>query len=79
LSVSVPFTYTNRTGKTVYAARCYGEAPSPVFEKLIDGDWASGGSVDVSRCLGDPIVIKPGETYTHGDLRVLWDDAGAGR
>lgn len=62
LRAEIPFTYTNRTGNTVFVVNCQGYAP-PVLEKLVDGEWQLAWAAVTMSCLSPPIVIEPGETY----------------
>lgn len=63
LEVLIPFTYTNRTGDTVFVVNCNGNAP-PSLEKHESGDWVPAWGAVVDLCLSPPIVIAPGEAYT---------------
>lgn len=62
--VEIPFSYTNRTGETVYVINCRGIAP-PTLEKWEDGAWIRAWSPAVPLCLSPPIEIAPGQTYTN--------------
>src|SRR5690606_5694753 len=62
LRAEIPFTYTNRTGKTVFVVNCQGYAP-PVLERLVGGEWRPAWAAVTMSCLSPPIVIEPGETY----------------
>ncbi len=69
VEVEIPFTYTNRTGRTVYVVNCNGIAP-PGLQKRVDGEWMRAWSAAVPLCLSPPIVIGAGRTYTD-TLRVF--------
>jgi hypothetical protein len=69
VSVAIPFTYRNETGRTVYVVNCQRIAP-PALEKYIDGEWVRAWTAVVPLCLSPPIVIRPGATYAD-TLRVF--------
>ena len=60
LRAEIPFTYTNRTGKTVFVELPGTPAGS---RKLVDGEWQLAWAAVTMSCLSPPIVIEPGETY----------------
>lgn len=62
LEVSIPFTYTNGTGKTVYVANCNRVVP-PALDKQVGGQWVRALSMPVPLCLSPPIVVQPGQLY----------------
>lgn len=75
LSVAIPFTYRNETGRTVYVVNCKRQVP-PSLEKYVGGEWVHAWSPVVLDCLGPPIVIEPGATYADS-LRVMaWKQGG---
>lgn len=69
LTVEIPFTYHNTTGKTVYLVNCNGAVP-PSLEKWQDGEWVAGWNPVVLLCLSPPIQVPPNGVY-EDTLRVL--------
>jgi hypothetical protein len=69
LAVTIPATFTNRTGAAVYLLNCNGGFDK-TLERWNGSVWVTaweGGSGD---CLSDPIVIGPGESLSR-QLHVL--------
>ncbi len=72
MEVAIPFTYTNRGGRTIYVANCNRIAP-PHLEKKVGDRWVFAWAAAVPECLSEPILIADGETHTdtllvfHGD------------
>lgn len=62
LEVEIPFTFENRTGRTVYVVNCH-EHTTRLLEKRVDGEWVHAWAGAVPLCLSSPIVIAPEATY----------------
>ena len=62
LEVSIPFTYTNRTGRRTHVLNCNRIAP-PHLEKWVDGVWVFAWGMATPDCVSVPIPIPDGETY----------------
>lgn len=69
LRVEIPFTYHNRTGKTVYLVNCHGDVP-PSLQKWQEGEWVTAWSPVVLLCLSPPIQVAPDAVY-EDTLRVF--------
>ncbi len=56
------FTFTNRTGATVYVVNCLGMTGMGL-QKLIDGGWRTVWTPILLQCETPPITVSPGETW----------------
>lgn len=63
LVVDIPYTYTNPTDGPVYVTSCQVPTP-PVLEKRVGDEWVTAWAPAVLLCLGPPLVIGAGETYS---------------
>lgn len=63
-TVSIPFVYTNKTGRKVYLPTCNGAHP-PVLEKWVQGAWIEAYASVALMCQGPPKVVAPGDEYCH--------------
>lgn len=68
LTVTIPFTYTNTTGQTVYINRCQVPDP-PSLQKELNGTWRTIYAPPRLLCLGPPVVVEAGSRY-EGELDV---------
>lgn len=73
--LSIGFTFTNPTARRAYVPTCRTPHP-PGLEKWQNGAWVRAYSPVVLQCLGPPLIIEPGATYT-GTLEVNAGRAGA--
>ena len=62
--LTIHLAYTNPTAGPVYIPTCREPGP-PVLQKWVDGKWVTAYSPVVSLCLGPPVVIAAGETYSY--------------
>jgi hypothetical protein len=62
LEVSIPFTYTNRTGTQIHVINCNQIAP-PHLEKRVADDWVFAWGIVIPPCISPPIPIPVGATY----------------
>ena len=62
--LSIGVRYVNRTGGRVYLETCHTPHP-PVLEKRVGSEWVVAYRPAVLRCLGQPVVIRAGETYDY--------------
>jgi hypothetical protein len=63
--INVVATYTNRTGRTVYPARCGFEPPRFHLEKQVGGEWVRAyRQVCMLPLLKEPVEVPPGAVYT---------------
>lgn len=69
LGVEIPFSYHNRTGKTVYLVNCRGAVP-PSLQRWQEGAWETVWSAVRLLCLSPPIEIAPDAVY-EDTLRVF--------
>jgi hypothetical protein len=60
--VVIPYTYTNRTGDTVYLTNCNGDV-SPSLQRRVGGAWEGWWYPVMNECLSPPVVIAPGAVY----------------
>jgi hypothetical protein len=58
----IPYTYTNRTGDSVYLTNCNGDV-SPSLQRRVDGKWTGWWYPVMNECLSPPVVIAPGAVY----------------
>ena len=58
----IPYSFTNRTGSTVYVPNCLG-AFDVSLETLEAGGWVYVWSGAIPACRSPPIVIEPDEVY----------------
>jgi hypothetical protein len=61
--------FENRTEAPIYLARCYPDAPNPIYNVALDngrGIYESVGYRTVQGCVGhdNHIIVQPGETRT---------------
>jgi hypothetical protein len=68
LSVSIPYTFTNRTGGSVYLGNCRGSFALHL-ERAVGDVWQTAWSPILAACLSPPIVIAADEVWT-GTLHV---------
>lgn len=66
LAVAIDFTYTNHTGGPVYLTGCRGPNP-PTLEKRVGSTWVTAYSPIVDLCLGPPVEIASGASYSYHD------------
>ncbi|MBC8145727.1 MAG: hypothetical protein H7X80_09075, partial [bacterium] len=59
----IPYTYTNRSGDSVYLVNCNGDV-SPSMEQFIEGQWKKVWQPATNGCLSRPVVIAPGASYS---------------
>ena len=72
---TIPFTYRNETGDSVFLANCRGDV-RPGLEVLRDGKWYEAWAPYTDPCTSSPVVIPPGGGY--GDtLRVFGAPPGS--
>lgn len=69
LSVDIPYTYTNRTGRRVYVVNCNGSFGIRLIREQ-DGAWITAWAPVLNLCLSPPIVIEPNATFT--DTLFAW-------
>jgi hypothetical protein len=62
--LTIPFTYRNETGRTVYLPTCRGVQP-PRLEKLVGDRWIVAYAPIVSFCQGVPFAIEPGASFDY--------------
>lgn len=62
IEVSIPYSYTNRTGSKVLLANCHGDV-SPSLEMKRGEDWVTAWTPIHLLCLSPPIQIKQGAEY----------------
>lgn len=63
--IPIVATYTNRTGRTVYPARCGFEPPRFHLEKQVGGEWVRAyRQVCMLPLLKEPVEVPPGAVYT---------------
>ena len=60
--VQIPYSFTNRTGSTVYIPNCNGGF-SLSLQMQEAGEWVHAWSPVILLCLSPPIVIEPDEVY----------------
>jgi hypothetical protein len=63
IEVEIDYTFSNETGHTVYLPNCQGS----YFYRLerLEGDtWITAWDPPQYLCLGEPIMIAPGETFS---------------
>lgn len=61
----IPFTYQNRTGRTVYPARCGEHPPNFILEKWVEGRWIRAYEpVCALILIPEPVAVGPGEAHT---------------
>jgi hypothetical protein len=76
LEVSIPFTFTNRTGRRIHVLNCLGIAP-PHLERWVADRWVFAWGMATPDCVSVPIPIPAGATYAdtlpvfHGGGNVL--------
>lgn len=58
----IPYTFTNRTGASVYLVNCNGSF-GLLLERWEDGQWKTAWSPVMPDCLSPPIVIADGQTF----------------
>jgi len=68
LSVAIPYTFTNRTGRTIYLGNCNGGF-SRYLEREDQGGWTIAWSPFIQDCISPPIVIEA-NTVFHDTLHV---------
>jgi hypothetical protein len=68
LSAEIPYTFTNRTGRTVYLGNCNG-AFSILLEREDEDGWKTAWAPWRQTCLSSPIVIEA-HTVFHDTLHV---------
>jgi hypothetical protein len=68
VTVTIPYTYTNATGETVYINRCQ-EPDPPSLQKQQEGVWRTVYAPPRLLCLGPPVVIDAGGDH-EGQLEV---------
>ena len=69
----IPYSFTNRTGSTVYIPNCSGPFWIDfgiALQMEEDGEWGGIWAPFVRLCLSPPIVIEPDEVY-HATLSVV--------
>lgn len=64
LRVEIPFTYHNRTGKTVYLLNCHADV-SPSLQKWQGGEWVIAWSPILLLCLSQPIEVESDAVYEY--------------
>lgn len=69
LEASIPYTFENRTGGTVYLPNCRGDFALRL-EHATENGWEAAWSPIQLACLGPPIVIQPGSLYS--DTLYVW-------
>lgn len=62
--LTIDLAYTNPTPEPAYIPTCREPGP-PILQKWVDGKWVTAYSPVVLRCLGPPVVIDAGETYSY--------------
>ena len=72
LMVSIPYTFTNRTGGPVYLVNCLGGSGLHL-EREDRGDWHPAWSPVLLDCLSPPIVIEEDEVWV--DTLEVWGGA----
>ena len=68
-TVSIPYTFTNRTGGSVYLPNCRGGFWLHL-EREDEGDWHAAWSPFLLLCLSPPIVIEEDEVWV--DTLEVW-------
>ena len=68
LRTEIPYTFTNRTGRTIYLVNCRG-AFSIHLERQDEGAWKAAWSPVIPACLSPPIAIEK-NTVFHDTLHV---------
>lgn len=64
LELDIEVRYANKSSRTSYLPTCRSVNP-PYLEKWIDGAWVVAFSPTVPDCLGPPVIVTVGETYTY--------------
>jgi hypothetical protein len=82
LGTEIPYTFTNRTGATIYIVNCNG-AFGLRLDRWDGEEWVHGWSPAIPQCLSQPIVIEPNGVYAstihvwagypNGDVHPKWD------
>jgi len=67
--LTIPFTYRNETGRTVYLPTCRGVQP-PRLEKLVGDRWIVAYAPIVSFCQDVPLAIGPGDRFDY-TMRII--------
>lgn len=62
LDATIPYTYTNRTGDSVFLTNCNGDV-SPSIQTRSGERWVDWWSPIMNECLSRPVIIAPGATY----------------
>ncbi|MFP3947764.1 MAG: hypothetical protein ACLFWG_03465 [Longimicrobiales bacterium] len=62
LSTEIPYTFENRTGRTVHIPNCQGGI-SLRLDRLEGLDWESTWIPNLLLCISPPIVVDPGESF----------------
>ncbi len=68
LRTEIPYTFTNRTGRTIYLVNCNGVF-SAHLERENEGEWKIAWSPVIPLCLSSPIVIDQ-NTVFHDTLHI---------
>jgi hypothetical protein len=68
-TVSIPYTFTNRTGGAVYLTNCGGQLRLHL-EREDGGDWHSAWAPILAACQSSPIVIEEDELWV--DTLEVW-------
>lgn len=74
--VTIPYSYTNRTGSKVLLANCNGHVP-PRLEMKRGNQWVTGWVAVELLCRSAPVEIEKGAVY-HNTLRVYAASFGSG-
>jgi hypothetical protein len=61
-TATFPYTYTNRSGDSVYLVNCNGDV-SPALQRRVGDRWEDWWIPATNGCLSPPVVIAPGGTY----------------
>ncbi len=64
LSVEIPYTFTNSTGRRVYLPNCNGSFGIRLIREQ-DGEWITAWAPIRPACASPPIVIEPGATFAN--------------
>src|SRR5688572_4121268 len=62
-AAEIPYTYTNRSGDSVYLVNCNGDV-SPSIERLVGDQWQAVWQPATNACLSPPVVIANGASYS---------------
>lgn len=62
-AATIPYTYRNATGGTVYLANCDGDI-RPMLQKQRNGKWFDAWEPFRIHCESPPVVIRPGATFS---------------